>query len=175
MNATRARHMGPAMVYSSWRRTAVKTFLLLAAVASAAAGKTSTATSFNAVIRPDESQAVSNVNGVANFKIDNDAVRYEVQLAALKQVTDVVLLADSKTIRLYGGPATSRDGLQAGGILTSADLQGLSVSQLASVMESGQARVVVFTVRKPDGSIGGKVVPVPGSELPLAPAPKTTA
>jgi hypothetical protein len=153
----------------------VKTFLLLAAVSSLAAGKINTATSFNAVIKPDHTQAASNVNGVANFKIENEAVRYDVRLAALKQVTDVVLFTGSKTIRLYGGPATERDGLEAGGILTGADLQGLSVEQLATAMESGQARVVVFTTKRPDGSISGKIVAVPDVEITPAPAPKTTA
>jgi hypothetical protein len=152
----------------------VKTFLLLAAVTSIAAGKITTATSFNAVISPDQKTA-SDANGVASFKVENEAIRYDVKLTALKQITDVVLLTGSKTIQLYSGTPSQHDGLEASGILTEAQMAGLSVPELTAAMESGQARVVVFTTKKPDGSIGGKVVPVPDTESPVAPAPKTTA
>ena len=175
MSATRVGSMQPATRYPVIEEDAVKTFLLLAAVSSLAAGKFSTATSFNAVIKPDQSRANSNVNGVANFRVENEAVRYNVRLVSLKQVTDIVLFAGSKSIKLYGGPASERDGLEAGGILTGTDLQGLSVEQLATAMEGGQARVIVFTTKQPDGSISGKIVAVPDTEILPAPAPKTTA
>ena len=151
----------------------MKTMLMLAAAASLAAGNT--VTSFNAVIKPDNSQSITNANGVANFKIENEAVHYDVRLAGLKQVTDVVLLTGSKSIKLYTGSPTQRDGLEANGILTGTDLQGLSVEQIATAMEGGQAKVIVFTVKKPDGSISGKVVPAPDTTIPAPQTPKTTA
>jgi hypothetical protein len=166
--ARRARH-------TITEETPVKTSLLLATVLWTSFSPAPT-NSFNAVIKGRERQSLAGTSGIAAFKLDSDAIRYEVRIADLKQVTDVVLLAGNKPIKLYGAPPSERVTLEATGILTGADLQGLSVADVRKAMESGKAQVMVFTVKFPDGSISGTVVPVPDApaESP-APAPKVTA
>ena len=153
----------------------MKTSLLLATVLWTSFGSAPT-NSFNAVIKAHERQSLAGTSGLATFKLDHDAIRYEVRLAELKQVTDVVLLAANKAIKLYGAPAAEGATLEASGILTSADLQGLSMADVRKAMEGGKAQVMVFTLKFPDGSISGTVVPVPDEpRVNPVPEPKVTA
>ena len=153
----------------------MKTSLLLATVLWTSFGNAPT-NSFNAVIKGRERQSLAGASGIATFKLENEAIRYEVRLADLKQVTDVVLIADNRPIRLYGASPSERQTLEANGILTSADLQGLSLAEVRKAMESGKAQVTVFTVKFPDGSISGQVVPVPDApEQNAVPTPDVTA
>jgi hypothetical protein len=156
----------------------MKALLLLAAAVSGP-GMTHTAVpanSFSAIIKSHQRQGMSNATGVATFTIENQAMRYQVSLASMKQVTDVILLVEQKAIRLYGGEPSKNDVLEASGILTGANLQGFALEELVRVMETGRAQVIVFTTKYPDGSIAGKVIPT--DEKPGAheiPDPRVTA
>ena len=126
----------------------------LLAVPAAVAGAPS---EFSAVIRAKDMQSAAGAAGIATFQAEDHAIRYSVDLAGFRQITNVILLVHNRALNLYAGPATENQRLAASGLLTEGDLDGLSLADVVKEMESGRARVTVFTVELADGSISGNV------------------
>ncbi len=159
----------------------MKRQMLLAGFAAAlwvsVAAAAAPTTVFTAVIKGRYRQALQDAIGVANFRADENGIRYTVAITGMKQVTNIILLVEHKAINLYGGPTTTRGNLDASGVLTANDLGGLSLDEMVRDMDSGKAEVTVFTVKLADGSINGRVARAP-EDLPEPepkPEPKVTA
>lgn len=132
--------------------------------------------SSEALINDDRTAAEPHVTGTARFWLDRTGtrMRYEIELRNLEQPTEARLYAtqpwaggEEPVVTIPPTENPEDEMLFAEGWITTDDLGGEwednSFDVLESSMRSGDVFVVVRSREYPDGAIGGRVLPVPGS------------
>ncbi len=125
----------------------------------------------------------TNANGVAMFMQAGENVRYVLLVTKLDDVTEAHIHMGKKgqsgsvVVWLYPSPKATKgqqfsgefNGVLASGTFNSGDLvgplKGTSLSQLASVIENGEAYVNVHTKQYPEGEIRGQISPVSNAQV----------
>ena len=107
----------------------------------------------------------TNAAGSAGFTYTAGAIAYSVQVQNIVGVTHVGVYRGDATVNgpkaadLFNGPTTGAIGSQviATGSLTQANVQGVTIDSLASLMRTGTAYLQVETQSQPNGEIRGQI------------------
>jgi CHRD domain len=107
--------------------------------------------------------------GTAEFNLGSGGIDYQVSVTGVSNVTSVSIHSGNVgengpvivTLFTPNASADSANDVQAGGTITSSDLegpmQGKVISDLVSAMSSGVTYVNVHTQANPDGEIRGQI------------------
>ena len=107
----------------------------------------------------------TNAGGTADFTYTAGAIAYTVRVQNIVGVTHVGVYRGDATVNgpkaadLFNGPATGAIASQtiATGTLQQANVQGVTIDSLASLMRTGNAYLQVETQSQPNGEIRGQI------------------
>jgi len=119
----------------------------------------STATQFTAVLQPDAAISAARGSGAVDLTVGPDGLHYDLAIAGLNHVTNVVVLDGEHTVGLYNGPASGRDVLKASGNVPGREVVGESLRQLLQDLRAGKVQVAAFTTEEPGGVLQGVAQP----------------
>ena len=111
------------------------------------------------------SDSATNAGGSANFTASGGGISYSVQVQNIVGVTRVAIFRGdagvngTATAELYSGAPSGAiaSATIASGTLVAANVQGISVDSLVSLMRGGHAYIQVHTQSQPNGEIRGQI------------------
>jgi hypothetical protein len=104
--------------------------------------------------------------GTATFSLDEeeDVIQFTLNVTNISNVTAAHIHSGAAGVNgdivafLFSGPQTGTvNGQLSAGTIRSQDVQGISFSQLSTLMRTGQAYVNVHTTQNPAGEIRGQI------------------